>query len=58
MQARFILCKAAVQLVLLYRTESWVVTDEMLKVIEGFHHHLARKITGMTAHRTTGGEWE
>ena len=35
-QDRGVLCKSVVQLVLLYGSESWVVTGEMLKVLEGF----------------------
>ena len=44
-----------VQSVLLYRSESWVVTGEMLKVLEGFHHRLDRSMTSMTVQRTMGG---
>ena len=30
----------------------------MLKVLEGFHYRAERRITGMTAKRGSGGEWE
>ena len=30
--------KVVVQTVLIYRSESWVVTDVMMKVLKGFHH--------------------
>ena len=30
----------------------------MLKVIEGLHHWVAKRILGMTTQHTTGGEWE
>ena len=30
----------------------------MLKVLEGFHHRVARIITGMALQRMTGREWE
>ena len=53
-----IMYKEVVQSVLLYGSESWVVTGGMLKVLEVFHHRLSKRILGMTAHRTTGGEWE
>ena len=43
---------------LLYGSKSWVVTGEMLKVQAGFHHREARRITGMTAKRGAGLEWE
>ena len=58
MQARGILYKAVVQLVLLYESESWVVTGEMIKILESFHHQVARRITGMAAQRTIDGEWD
>ena len=47
-----------VQLVLLYRSESWVVIGEMLKVLEGFHHRVARRIMGMMAQNMTVEEGE
>ena len=42
---------------LLYGNKSWVVTGEMLKVLDGFHHWAARRITGMILKRGAGGEW-
>ena len=50
--------KAVVQAVLLYRRKIWVVMDTMMTVIEGFHHRIARRIVGMTARKSNGGEWE
>ena len=44
-----VLYKAVAQLVLLYGSDSWVVMGDILKVIEEFHHQVARSITGMTA---------
>ena len=38
--------------------ESYVVTGEMLKVIEGFHHRASWRIAGMMAWRVEVGEWE
>ena len=46
------------QLVLLYVSESWVVTREILKVLKVFHHQEAQWITGMKAKRGTCREWE
>ena len=46
------------QSVLLYRIEIWVVTEEMLKVLERFHHRSARHITGVTATHGVAKEWE
>ena len=50
--------KAVANLVLLYSSESWMVTAAMLKVLEGFHHWYTRRILGMTATRGVGGVWE
>ena len=55
---RDILYKSVVQLMLLYRIDSWVVTGEILKVLEYFCHRLERSIMGITAQCMTGGEWE
>ena len=41
--------KALEQSVLLYDSNIWVVTKDMLKVLEGFHHRTARRITGIMA---------
>ena len=50
------LYKAVVQSVLLYGCESWTITDSMRKVLEGFHHRIARRIAGKVAFRQ-GDEW-
>ena len=50
--------RAVAQLVLFYSSKIWVVTRGILKVLEGLHHRAARQITGMTAKRGAGGEWE
>ena len=47
--------KAVSQTVLLYGSESWVVTVSMLKVMEVFHHRAARRIAVMMAWREEGG---
>ena len=51
--AQDMLYKSVSQSVLLYGSESWVVMGEMLNVLEGFHHQVARRITGMMEQRTT-----
>jgi len=38
--------KATVQAVLLYGSETWVITPSMLSALEGFHHRVARQLTG------------
>ena len=48
-RARGMIYKLVVQTVILYGRKIWVVTGEILKVLKGFHHRAARKITGMTA---------
>ena len=58
MQARGMMYKAVAQSVLLYESKIWVVMGDMLKVLEGFHHRAARRITGMTATHGTGREQE
>ena len=57
-QSQGAMYKAVAQSVLLYGSESWVVTGEVLKVLTAFHHRAARRITGMTAKRGAGGKWE
>ena len=42
----------------LYGSEIWLLTGEILKVIEGFYHRVARRTVGKMAQCTTGGEWE
>ena len=46
--SREMMYKLLSQTVMLYGSESWVVTWVMLKVLEGFHHRSAIRITGMT----------
>ena len=43
---------------LFYGSKIWVVTGEMLKVLEGFHHLVDQRITGLTEKCGAGGEWE
>ena len=43
---------------ILYGSESWVVTGAMIKVLEGPHHRAARRITRMTETCGAIGEWE
>ena len=52
-----VMYKAVAQSVLLYGSEIWVVMGEMIKVLEGFYHRAARRITGVMATRGEGGEW-
>ena len=38
--------------------KSWAVTGAMLKVLDGIHHRVARKIAAMKYWRVEEGEWE
>ena len=57
MRARVIIYKAVIQTVLLYISESWVVTDAMLKVLEGLYHQVDQRITGMSSQKIREGGW-
>jgi hypothetical protein len=46
--------KAVVQAILLYGSESWVITPAMIKVLDSFHHRVARRITGRMPRRING----
>ena len=48
MRARSIIYKDVVQTVILYRSNVWVITGAMLKLLELFHHWIMRKIKGKT----------
>ena len=56
--AHGMLYKAAAHTVLIHGSESWVVTGEILKVVEEFHHKAYRRITGMVDRRAEDKEWE
>ena len=56
--ARGMMYKEVYKLMLLYVSKSWVVTGVTLNVLEGFHHRVARHITGMMETHGAGGEWE
>jgi hypothetical protein len=38
--------KATIQTVLLFGSETWVITDEILQMLTSFHHGIARQLTG------------
>ena len=50
--------KLVSKLVLFYISESCLVMGGVLKVLEGYHHWAARRITGITATLVADGEWE
>ena len=55
-QSQGAMYKAVAQLVLLYESESWVATGDMIKVLMAFYHQATRRITGMTAKCGEGGD--
>ena len=46
------------QSVLLYGIKIWVVTDSKMKVLEGFHHLIDRRITRKTERNVEAEVWE
>jgi hypothetical protein len=48
--------KAVAQSVILYDSETWVITSHMLKMLQRFHRRVARRLTGRAPifHRDTG----
>jgi hypothetical protein len=49
--------KAIVQSVLLYWSETWTVTPQMLATLDGFHHQIARKIANQQPIRHPDNTW-
>ena len=47
--------KEVAQSVLLYVSESWVVTRDVLKVLTAFHHPAVQRITGMMEKQRASG---
>ena len=57
-KAQSMMYNAVVWAVLLYGSEIQVVMEEMITIPEGFHHRIARRISGMKVQRGKNGEWE
>jgi hypothetical protein len=55
-RAKGLFYKTIVQAVLLYGCETWTLTDTMYKVLDSFHHKVARRITNSMP-KLVGGEW-
>ena len=55
---REMMYKEVAHTLLLCGSDIWVVTVAVIKVLEGFHHRAARRITGMTHQRAEDGELE
>ena len=54
-RSREMMYKSVVQTVLLDSIKSWVVTEVMLKVMEGLNYRVARRIAGISDQKV--GEW-
>ena len=54
-RSRGFMSKSVAQSVILYGSDIWVVTGDIFKVLEGFHHRDARRITGLTEKRGADG---
>ena len=47
-QARAMIYKVVVQIVILYGSNSWVVMEVILKVVGGYHYQVDQRIAGMS----------
>ena len=55
---RKIIYNVLVHTVMLYGSVSWVITETMMKVLEEFHYHIYRRITGNKDRRIGEEGWE
>ena len=51
------LYRVVVQVVLLFRSESWFNSTSMQRMVEGTHTGFLRQITGKRVWRRTDGKW-
>ena len=58
MRAHEMIYKTVFQMVLLYGIKSWVETEDMLKIMEGFHHQADQRIAGISYRKFAEGVWE
>ena len=56
-RARGYFYKAIVQAVLLYGSETWTLSDRMLRLFRSFHHRVARHLTGRHIRQDDDGVW-
>lgn len=49
--------KAVVQAVLLYGSETWVLTKRTLGMLQTFHNRIARQLTGRHIYQAPNGDW-
>ena len=50
--------KATVQSVLLFGSETWVLSPAMIQRLEGFHVKAARRMTGLLPKKTAESSWK
>ena len=48
---------AVIKSVLLYRSETWVLTPHIQRVLGGFHHRVTRRLTVRQPQKGQGGGW-
>ena len=56
-RAQEMMYKAVVQIVMLYGSEIWVITDAMMKVLEGFCHQIDSMVVRKTTRRVGEEVW-
>ena len=56
-RARGYFYKAVVQAILLYGSETWTLSERMLKNFRSFHHRVARHLTGRHIRQLDDGSW-
>ena len=44
-------------MVLIYGSDTWVLTPHMQRVLGGFHHRVARRLTGRQPRKGRDGGW-
>ena len=49
--------KAAVQAILLFGSDTWVVTPGISQILGSFHHRVAHRMRGMKPQCVEGGNW-
>ena len=57
-RSRVMFQKVVVHVVLLYGGDMWFIMDLMMNLMEGFHHHISRRVTGKTACRVRAEGWQ
>ena len=50
--------KSAIQSVLIFGAETWVITPHMVRVLGGFQYQVARQLMGRMPRWRLGGRWE